>query len=213
MKTFVITPVKRFENSKTRLSSILSAGERAQLAGLMLQDTLAALAPLRLGIVVVSPDSRAGEIAGQHEAQFIHEEKDSGVNAAVRLADDYCSTAGADATIVVPEDLPLLSARDINELCAMAEKEPRCVVICPSARYDGTNILLRKPPAAITTYYDNDSYNRHSQAARQAGILLRVARMDRLMFDIDTPSDVARLLRTKDANAKATLEFLSRRIA
>ena len=131
----------------------------------------------------------------------------------MRLADDYCSTAGADATIVVPEDLPLLSARDINELCAMAEKEPRCVVICPSARYDGTNILLRKPPAAITTYYDNDSYNRHSQAARQAGILLRVARMDRLMFDIDTPSDVARLLRTKDANAKATLEFLSRRIA
>lgn len=209
----MIIPVKRFENSKTRLSSILSAGERAQLAGLMLQDTLAALASLRLGIVVVSPDDRAGEIAGQQGAQFIREEKDSGVNAAVRLADDYCSRAGADATIVVPEDLPLLNARDINEICAMAEKEPRCVVICPSARYDGTNVLLRRPPAAIMTHYDNDSYNKHTEAARHAGIILHVARMERLMFDIDTPSDVARLLKTKDASTKATLEFLSRRVA
>lgn len=213
MKTLVIVPVKRFENSKTRLSSILNAGEREQLAGLMLHDTLASLAPLSLGIVVVSPDGRAGEIAGRHGAQFIREEKDSGVNAAVHLADDYCARAGAEATIVVPEDLPLLNALDINEICAMAEKDPVSVVICPSARYDGTNILLRRPPSAIRTQYDNDSYNKHTEAAKQAGATLHVARMDRLMFDIDTPSDVARLVRKKDATAKATLKFLSDRVA
>ena len=213
MKIFVIIPVKRFENSKMRLSSILSAGEREQLAGLMLQDTLAAIAPLRLGIVVVSPDGRAGEIAGQHGAKFICEEKDNGVNAAVRLADDYCSKSGAEATIVVPEDLPLLNAHDINEICTMADKYLHCVIICPSARYDGTNVLLRRPPAAIMTHYDNNSYNRHTKAARQAGAALHVARMERLMFDIDTPSDVARLVKIKDATAKATLEFLSDRVA
>lgn len=213
MKTFAIIPVKRFENSKTRLSSILSAADRARLAGLMLQDTLAALAPLRLGTVIVSPDSRAAEIAKQHGAQFIREEKGSGVNAAVHLADDYCVNASADATLVVPEDLPLLNVHDINAIFALAEKDPRCVVICPSARYDGTNVLLRKPPAAIATHYDNDSYRRHEEAAAAAGIPMHIPRIEKLMFDIDTPADVAQLVKMKDVCARATLEFLSRRVA
>jgi 2-phospho-L-lactate guanylyltransferase len=219
-RTFVIIPVKRFENSKTRLSPILSAGERAQLAELMLQDTLAALAPLRLGdTVIVSSDGRAGEIAKKYGASFILEEKDGGVNAAVRIADEYCIRAGAEATIVVPEDLPFLNAHDIDAMHTMAEADARCIVICPSARYDGTNVLLRKPPSVIATHYDNDSYKMHLEAAKGAGIPAHVARFEKLMFDIDTPSDVAALLakmkkkEEEDAGARATLEFLSRRVA
>ena len=146
MKTFAIVPVKKFENSKTRLSSALTEDERARLSSLMLEGTLQALAGAPLEqIVVVSCDARASEIAGQYKAKFLYEEKESGVNSAVALADEYSAKAGADAAIVIPEDLPLLNAADIAMMCGLAEDESRCIVICPSLRYDGTNALLRKP--------------------------------------------------------------------
>jgi 2-phospho-L-lactate guanylyltransferase len=179
----------------------------------MLQDTLAALGPLRLDTVVVSSDGRAREIAKKYGADFLLEERDSGVNAAVRLADEYCIKAGAEATIVVPEDLPLLNAHDIDAVRTMASVDARCIVICPSARYDGTNVLLRKPPSAIATHYDNDSYKMHLEAAKDAGVPLHVAKIEKLMFDIDTPSDAALLVKMKDVGARATLEFLLRRVA
>lgn len=198
--TFAIVPVKRFENSKTRLSPILTDGERAQLAGLMLGDTLKALAATGVRIVVVSSDGRAKEVADLHGATFLQQGSDSGVNSAVALADAYCKKNGAVASIVVPQDLPLLDSRDIRRIIATAAEDERCIVICPSVRYDGTNVLLRRPPAAIKTHYDNNSYEMHLQAARQAGIPARVALIERLMFDVDTPADVAELAMRVEKN-------------
>ena len=212
MKTFFIIPVKRFENSKTRLSSMLSADERIELASLMLDDTLATLRVRGLQILVVSGDRRAKQIADSHGARFIHEEKDSGVNSAVALADRYCIDAGADESMVVPQDLPLLNAGDINQIIASA-KEERCMAVCPSLRYDGTNVLLRRPPDVIKTHYDNNSYAMHMKSASDAGVPAHVIKPERLMFDIDTPEDVAHLAKMENATAKATASFLKSRRA
>lgn len=207
MKTFFIIPVKRFENSKTRLSSMLSADERIELASLMLDDTLATLKAMDLQILVVSGDRRAKQIAESHGAKFIYEEKDRGVNSAVALADRHCIDAGADESVVVPQDLPLLNAGDINQMIAFA-KEERCIAICPSLRYDGTNVLLRRPPDIIKTHYDNNSYEMHIKSAADAGVSAHVIKLERLMFDIDTPEDVTHLARMENVTAKATASFL-----
>lgn len=213
MKVFAIIPVKRFENSKMRLSSILSRDERAELAALMLRDTLATLGPLKMQVTVVSPHGRAGAIAKERGATFISEEEDAGVNRAVALAQKHCIQEGADATIVIPEDLPLLNIKDLEGICRIAEAREKCMVICPSARYDGTNVLLRRPPGAIETYYDNNSYEMHVKAAEDAGVAAHIVKAERLMFDIDTPEDVAQLVRMEGVTAKATAEFLKSRRA
>lgn len=229
-KAFAIIPVKKFENSKTRLSPILSEGERVELARLMLQDTLATLGQLDVlhGLLVVSSDRRAQEIARNHGATFIFEEKDAGVNSAVALADRHCVSAGADTSVVVPQDLPLLNAGDLAEFFRVAQSgddgdyasrdsdkgKRKCIVICPSLRYDGTNVLLRQPPAVIKTHYDNNSYEMHIKAAESAGAAVHVVRAERLMFDVDTPGDVEQLRRIKGAaTARATAEFLMSRVA
>ncbi len=212
MKTFFIIPVKRFENSKTRLSSMLSADERIELASLMLDDTLATLRVMGLQILVVSGDRRAKQIADSHGARFIHEEKDSGVNSAVALADRHCIDVGAGASVVVPQDLPLLNAGDINHMIASA-KEERCIAICPSLRYDGTNVLLRRPPDIIKTHYDNNSYEMHIKSAVDAGVSVHIMKLQRLMFDIDTPEDVTHLAKMENVTAKATASFLKSRRA
>ena len=208
MKTFAIVPVKTFDNAKTRLSPTLSADDRIHLSSLMLGDTLSVLISVHSlnQVVVVSGDRRAKELASRHGAKFLHEEKESGVNSAVALANGYSLDNGSEATMVIPQDLPLLDAVDITMACELAENENRCIVICPSLRYDGTNLLIRKPPTAIKTYYESDSYETHINAARSLGIPVKIFFSKKLMCDIDVPEDAKQL--AKDSGTGKTLRFL-----
>ena len=214
MKTFAIVPVKRFENAKTRLSSMLDTEDRIRLSSLMLEDTLQILsvAPPLTQVIIVSADKRADEIATKHGAKFLPEEKEKGVNSAVALADGYCiEKEAADATIVIPHDLPLLDSIVISKACELAEKESTCIVICPSARYDGTNMLLRKPPSVIGTFYETDSYNMHVRTAIKLGIPVKPLLSKSLMYDIDTPEDALQLIKEENVAAKS-LEFIKSKL-
>jgi 2-phospho-L-lactate/phosphoenolpyruvate guanylyltransferase len=214
MKTFAIVPVKRFENAKTRLSSMLDTEDRIRLSSLMLEDTLQILsvAPPLTQVIIVSADKRADEIATKHGAKFLPEEKEKGVNSAVALADGYCiEKEAADATIVIPHDLPLLDSIVISKACELAEKESTCIVICPSVRYDGTNMLLRKPPSVIGTFYETDSYNMHVRAAIKLGIPVKPLLSKSLMYDIDTPEDALQLIKEENVAAKS-LEFIKSKL-
>lgn len=214
MKTFAIVPVKRFENAKTRLSSMLDTEDRIRLSSLMLEDTLQILsvAPPLTQVIIVSADKRADEIATKHGAKFLPEEKENGVNSAVALADIYCiEKEAADATIVIPHDLPLLDSIVISKACELAEKESTCIVICPSVRYDGTNMLLRKPPSVIGTFYETDSYNMHVRTAIKLGIPVKPLLSKSLMYDIDTPEDALQLIKEENVAAKS-LEFIKSKL-
>ena len=208
MKTFAIVPVKGFQNGKTRLSSLFNLDERMLLSSFMLDYTLNVLGsvPSISLVAVVSTDKCAEEIAAKHRAKFLREEKENGVNSAVALADRHCIQEHADATIVIPYDLPLLEAVDISRACELAQNEARCVVICPSLRYDGTNMLLRKPPSVISTFYDTDSYNMHIKSAIRLGVRVKHLLSKTVMYDIDTPDDARRL--AKEPGDSKTLRFL-----
>jgi 2-phospho-L-lactate/phosphoenolpyruvate guanylyltransferase len=208
MNTFAIVPVKTFENAKTRLSSVLNKEDRIHLSSLMLDYTLRVLAsvPLLTQTLVVSGDKRAELIAAKHGASFLREEKDSGVNSAVSVADSYCMKKDADATIVIPHDLPLLGPVDISKISDLAKDESRCIVISPSLRYDGTNMLLRKPPCVIGTFYDSDSYNRHVESAIKLGIPVKLFISKSVMYDIDTPEDATQIV--KEAGDTKAIDFL-----
>ena len=210
MKIFAIVPIKKFENAKTRLSSVLGTDDRIHLSLLMLQDTLQTLSVVQslTQVITVSADKRVEEIALKYGATFLLEEKERGVNSAIALADNYCIKEAADATMVIPHDLPLLDPIDISKACKLAENESRCIVICPSFRYDGTNILLRKPPFIIATFYDADSYNAHIKAATQLGIPVKRLFSKGLMHDIDTPEDASEIIKEQTSVSSRSLEFI-----
>jgi 2-phospho-L-lactate guanylyltransferase len=210
MNVFAIVPVKRFENAKTRLSSVLDKEDRVHLSALMLEDTLRILSmvPSLSKVIIVSSDKRAHELATKYGAKFLNEEKERGVNSAVALADSYCMREAADATIIIPHDLPLINGRDILKAQELAQREHQCVVICPSHRYDGTNMLLRKPPSVITTFYDSNSYNMHVKAATSLGISVKYFFSKDLMCDVDTPEDIVLLMKEGAGAAARSVEFL-----
>ncbi|HYA82618.1 MAG TPA: 2-phospho-L-lactate guanylyltransferase [Candidatus Bathyarchaeia archaeon] len=196
MKIFALVPVKRFESSKSRLSSVLNVVERKELSELLLINTLSVLreASAISEIVIVSSDQVAMEIARRNGAKVLRESKDGGVNAAIARADDYSSENGAEATLVIPQDLPLLVAADVNMICRKAESADRCLVVSPSIRYDGSNALLRKPSRLLKTSYDEDSFNAHIRAATKVGIPIKVFLSKRIMLDLDTTEDIKILM-------------------
>lgn len=202
MKIFALVPVKKFESSKSRLGAVLGINERIKLSELLLINTISVLKKSSAisNIVVISSDERAMEIARRTDAKFLKEAKDRGVNAAIAVADDYSSENRAHATIVIPVDLPLLAATDVNMICRKAKSPERCLVISPSIRYDGSNALLRKPSRLLKTHYDEDSFNAHIRAATQFGIPIKVVLSQRIMKDLDSIEDIKNLMNQRVTN-------------
>jgi 2-phospho-L-lactate/phosphoenolpyruvate guanylyltransferase len=208
LKIFAIVPVKRFENGKSRLAKVLSSAERIKLCELLLYDTLNTLKKTSMisEVILVSSDVRAEKIAKGYDVKFLKENTDSGVNAAVAFADDYCSDARATATIVIPQDLPLLLPEDIDSICESAREYEKCLVICPSHRYDGSNALLRKPSMLLQPHYDNNSYQMHLKLAREIGANIRVVLSERIMIDLDTVEDIQKLI--KESSTHKAVKYL-----
>jgi 2-phospho-L-lactate/phosphoenolpyruvate guanylyltransferase len=194
-KIAAVIPMKNLNFAKSRLSTILTWQQRKNLIFFLLDITTKALKESRLitEIIVVSSDKTIEEFSFENSLKFIKEDSDSGVNNAVILADRYCINNNIDANIVIPHDLPFISAKEIDQICNNSEKYPKCIIICPSKRFDGTNILFRKPPNVIKTFYDDNSYMNHLKEAQKHNLPIESLELDNLMFDIDTREDLIEL--------------------
>lgn len=193
-KIAAIIPMKNLHFAKSRLSTILTLQQRKNLAFFLLNTTIKTLKESRLitEIIVVSSDKTIEKFSFENSLEFI-KDSDDGINNAVILADRYCINNDIDANIVIPHDLPFISANEIDQICNISEKYPKCIIICPSKRFDGTNILFRKPPNVIRTFYDDNSYINHLKEAQKLHIPIESLDLDNLMFDIDTKEDLIEL--------------------
>ena len=105
--------------------------------------------------------------------------------------------------LLLPIDVPLVTTAEIESLAAAARPG---VIIVPSADGTGTNALVRTPPDAIESRFGKDSFRAHLEQARARGIAAEVMRPPGIVFDIDTPEDVAELLaRAPDCRTAALL--------
>ena len=180
----------------------------------MLHDVVRALraAPSISGVAVLSRDAAAAREASRLGAAFLQEPPGIGdLNAAVRLAQE--ARADADALLVVPGDLPLISAADIIALTdALALARAPSVVIAPS-RDGGTNGLLLRPPGVMAPAYGPGSAARHQAAARAAGAVVAVVETARWALDIDTPEDLTRARALPGGEALETVRYLRSTVA
>lgn len=219
-KISAVIPMKNLHFAKSRLSTILTLQQRKNLAFFLLNTTIKTLKESRLitEIIIVSSDKTIEKFSFENGLKFI-KDSDSGVNNAVILADHYCINNDIDANIVIPHDLPFISAKEIDQICNMSKKYPKCIIISPSKRFDGTNILFRKPPNVIKTFYDDNSYMNHLKEAQRLNIPIESLELDNLMFDIDTKEDLLELFILqnwksflKDFNLKGNNNYSQKKI-
>lgn len=114
---WAIVPLRGLASAKTRLGPALDAAERLELVISMARRTLGATrdAHRLAGTLLVTADPAAADLARGYGALALVQRL-PGLNAALREGRDGAVRAGADATIIIPIDLPGISADAIDRL-------------------------------------------------------------------------------------------------
>jgi 2-phospho-L-lactate guanylyltransferase len=183
------------------------------LARTMLKDVCAALAhvvapPLSLrglerqggdfprpAIALVTNDPFAVSLAHHYGFDVIEDRENRGESEAIAMATAAAEQRGAEFTLVLPADLPLLRASEVEAVLYAMPAEGS--VLVPAADGRGTNAVLRRPCALFPLRFGNDSFLPHLASARATGkacIVLDNADLPGIALDLDRPADLAQLL-------------------
>jgi len=189
MLVHAVVPVKSLRQSKTRLSRILTPRERTALILAMLHDVLNALASsLVCRVCLVASDSMVQDLADGRKVTYC-QEKRHGLNSAIDLGVKWCNKHEAEAVLIVPADVPMVTSEDINWIIRLGA-ERKCIVISPSLN-GGTNALLQKPPGVIPLRFGKNSYIKHIKQALFDGVSVKSYWSKRVAVDIDSLEDLA----------------------
>lgn len=143
---------------------------------------------------VVTPDDAVAAIASSYGAKVIRETEERGETAAVDFARSRIKQEGIDSALVLPADIPLLRAGDIEHLLEHRKPAPSALLV-PSHDRMGTNALVLSPPDIIGLRFGYDSFSYHLSQVAARQLPAHVIENERIALDIDEPKDLLRFLR------------------
>ncbi|MGA2423641.1 MAG: 2-phospho-L-lactate guanylyltransferase [Terriglobales bacterium] len=188
----ILVPIKILADAKQRLSSILAPEERFALAQAMCEDVLQALAhwQSRPAVAVVTRDSYARDLAARFNFEIVVDDN-SGETSAIEMATAVCRERGAESTLVIPADVPLIESSELQRIVDSAP--PRGAVLVPDAAGRGTNAAWRSPSDLFPLRFGNDSFLPHLAAAKATGLPCIVLKLAGIARDVDRPEDLREL--------------------
>jgi 2-phospho-L-lactate guanylyltransferase len=191
MNIWAIVPVKPLGRAKSRLADELMPDQREQLATDLLARTVRLLVPLSQirGVLVISRDTKALAMVRDLGANTVQESGTPELNHALLRATQVLRAWHANAVLVVPADIPLLAAEDVEEMVQRGRYH-NSVVIAPDRHESGTNLLFIRPPGLIPYAFGENSFSEHQRLAAEAGANISVYRSERAALDVDWPDDL-----------------------
>lgn len=174
----ILVPVKQGANGKSRLSALLSLGERNRLALGMAQHVLGELAQCSsvVDIAILSAE-RPDWWGGSWIA-----DGGSGLNTEIASWREGCGTA---PVAIVHADLPLLKASEFDRLLAIAADEG--VALATDRFGTGSNALAIADGRPFSFRFGPESRRLHGVQASGLTVIDPLG----LRVDIDTPEDLA----------------------
>ena len=195
---YTIIPIKSLKDGKKRLESFLSPSERRELVLALLKDVLIAATGSELSdhTLLVTHDSQIIETASKWnlpKLTFLLEPSAEGTNHAVQFARNWCLSESASSILIIPADIPLVKAHEIDELIKLGRTD-KSIILVPSQRKDGTNALYLKPPDIIEVWYGPDSFQKNLKTISELNLPHKIIDIPSFALDIDLKEDLERLL-------------------
>jgi len=190
----ILVPVKNLANAKQRLSSVLGPEARQELAQAMCADVLETLLRWRQRppVAVVTSDLFANDFATRLGFEIIADDTNPGETGAIEMAAAFCRDRGAEHTLVIPADIPLIEGSELERIVESAP--PEGSVLVPDAAGRGTNAAFRAPADLFPLRFGNDSFLPHLAAAKATGLPCVVLKLPGIALDIDRPEDLQELV-------------------
>jgi 2-phospho-L-lactate guanylyltransferase len=195
---WTIVPMRGIGRGKSRLAPVLNDAERANLNRWLLARTLKAIerwcGDLRSCVVVTSCDgvlevARRAGAAGVRDARGAKD-----LNGALMKGLSYAMSHGARRVLVVPCDLPGLTAESLRALACTVHESPT-VVLAPDKLGTGTNAMVVDADRHTEFHFGECSLARHSAWAAARGARISLVVRPELAFDLDTPGDFSAWLK------------------
>jgi len=211
--TTALIPVKRLEESKSRLLPQLPDARRQALTLAMLEDLIESLSQTSGidKIAVTTPDAVVAERARAAGAEILMR-AEPGLNSALedgRQRLQEIDSANSDGFLIVLGDVAGALPEDFSKLLdAATRSESPGVWLAPSSD-GGTSALLQRPADAIPCCFGRDSAKRHREAADEADIPFFEIELASLSIDLDHPEDLEAFLRT-ESGGRRTRALLER---
>ena len=201
----ILVPVKNSSSAKQRLAAALDQPSRTELAHAMLHDVLSTLQEWtkRPQVAVVTSDPYAVKLANYYKFSVIPDPDNPGETGAIEMATSMCVERGAAFTLVIPADIPLIQAWELEEILERAPAEGS--VLVPAGDGRGTNAAFRRPANLFPLRFGNDSFKPHYAAAQATGKPCVVLNLPGIAVDVDTPEDLRQLLAFPGATRAQTL--------
>jgi 2-phospho-L-lactate guanylyltransferase len=196
--SIALIPVKRLEESKSRLLPQLPDARRQALTLAMLEDLIESLSrtPGIDRIAVTTPDPLVAQKASDAGAEILMREE-PGLNAALEDGRQRLQPSGRESFLIVLGDVAGALPEDFAKLLeAAAAAEHPGVWLAPSSD-GGTSALLQSPANAIPCCFGRDSAKRHREAAQAAAIAFNEVELVSLAIDLDQPEDLEAFMKTK----------------
>jgi len=159
----------------------------------MCEDVLQALEgwPGRPAVTVVTSDPFARDLAARFNFYVIADDQNSGETDAIEMATALCRKQGAQSTLVVPADIPLIDKAELQQIADCAP--PGGAVLVPDAAGRGTNAAWRSPSDLFPLRFGNDSFVPHLAAAKATGLPCVVLELPGIARDVDRPADLCEI--------------------
>lgn len=189
----ILVPVKQLANAKQRLAPVADQLARTELAQAMLFDVLETLGKWenRPEVALVTSDPFALDLARQFKFQVIADNANHGETDAIEMATRICESRGVGSTLVIPGDIPLIQASELEAILQAGPAEGS--VLVPSADGRGTNAAWRRPAGLFPLRFGNDSFKPHVAAARSTQKPCVVLSLPGIALDVDNPADLVQL--------------------
>ncbi len=182
-------PLKSSADGKSRLASVLSEAERAELVRVMAAHVVeaASATPGAHGVHVLA----AARDLVPRPCEYIAD-GGAGLNAAVTRAARELRAQGAGRMLILHGDLPFVTPDEIGAL--VRECVDDHLVAAPDVREAGTNALAFSLSRDFTTRFGPGSLEAHRLAADAAQMPFRLVRRSGLAHDIDEPRQLQSLI-------------------
>ncbi len=143
-------------------------------------------------VAVVTSDPFAVKLASEYKFEIIPDPENPGETGAIEMATRVCVERGAESTLVIPADIPLMEAWEFDEILRHAPAEGS--VLVPAADGRGTNAIFRRPANLFPLRFGNDSFKPHHAAAQATGKPCIILNLPGIAVDVDNPEDLQQLI-------------------
>ena len=132
------------------------------------------------------------KLARNYGFEVIPDPENPGETGAIEMATQVCVRAGEESTLVIPADIPLIQAWELEEIsCTPQPKEVSWFL-------PGTDAAQTQPCGVRQIYsrlrFGNDSFKPHHAAAQATGKPCVVLNLPGIAMDVDNPPDLQQLL-------------------